>query len=220
MSFLEEPAHAGLRIPDIVITPAMPSRQSLPEDMRSVLDSIVGSASPSTSTHALERNTDTAVHSTTELVGDDGPEEGGDIEVPHTPSTSPAAAENHYLLQLDFENTRFSMGDVLSALKATSRENSRSGTGSEGSLAVDTPGASRANSPCGSDFVVVTDDMARSAEQEYDLTSITTRRDVPFTGKCPPTWRHAMRRQSSSSGSKWRWCGIDILARTLGLRRS
>lgn len=177
------------------------------------------------------------MQSTTELVGDDSPEEGGDIEVPHTPSTSPAAAENHYLLQLDFENTRFSMGDVLSAPNASSSENCRPGTGSEGSLAVDTPGASRANSPCGSDFVVVTDDMARNAEQECYLTSITTRRDVPFTGECPPTWRHAMyvstnvwplqrsdahwgrMRQSSSSGSKWRWCGIDILARTLGFTR-
>lgn len=185
----------------------------------------------------------------TQRAADDheGSEDGSDTEVPHAPSPSqPAAAETDFLLQLDFENTRFSMGDVLSALDH-SCGGSSSTRDSAGAMmnAADEP---RPESACGSEYVVVTEEMSQPVpEHENYLTenglhqsgvaTDSLRRAHPYGGVCPPAWRHAMYvsalvwpaqqengdQHSSQSGERtgWtRWCGFDLLSRTFGFRRT
>ncbi|KAI0753448.1 hypothetical protein C8Q80DRAFT_1118571 [Daedaleopsis nitida] len=250
MSLLDESRRATLSIPSIVITPALPSRFSISVDMRSALDAIIGAAPSPTP----ERNSD--LDSNVAVVGtrSDDPTEcdstGDDAagEVPHAPYPSQsAAAETHYLLDLNLEDVRFSMGDVLSALNATTHQRS-SHHASATAASLGASSVNAASSTCGSSYVELPETSpyldvgqavgARPAESMSvsvsDASSLSSRRTTPFVG-CPPTWRHAMYVSSlvwpaqrddakddrkGGKSSRLRWCGVDILARTFGFKRA
>ncbi|RPD57355.1 hypothetical protein L226DRAFT_573393 [Lentinus tigrinus ALCF2SS1-7] len=234
------------QLPTIVITPALPSRDSLPTDMRSALDSILSSQTTSTPSPLTTCDTGNRVvwpeelDVTDGLSGDDDDDEG-----PSTlPNTQSVTAE--YRLDLDIECLRFSLGDTLSALYASYCGTSGPDSTTEDSLMVDSDGpastlSTNPSASCGSGFFVVTEDMAPVSSDEVacDAGTGSVRRVVPKTGECPPTWRHAMYvsslvwpvqrdREGRTAQrdkplppvkSKLRWCGMDSLARTLRIGR-
>ncbi|TFK83233.1 hypothetical protein K466DRAFT_268910 [Polyporus arcularius HHB13444] len=230
-------------IPVIVVTPPLPSRGSLPADMRLALDSILAGGPQSTSS-------DDAAHDTRNSVvwSESGATcgSGDSDESDAPPNTYPVTLGTRYRLDLDVERIRFSVGEVLSAVHACSRSAPSSGATTINSLEVDgAPSASSAipASACGSGFVVVTEEMARLSPDDVarDTGTDSLRRVAPEGGECPPTWRHAMyisslvwpiqrnRERRSAQRDKplppvkarARWCGAGFLARTLcGGRRS
>ncbi|KAI0667110.1 hypothetical protein C8Q78DRAFT_418216 [Trametes maxima] len=197
-----------LRVPEIVVTPAMPSRSSLSSNMRVTLDSIVGPAP----NHAqcpypepLDWTTYGRVQSTPEA------DEHENTEVPHAPSppsqpTPPASEEDPtFLLELDFDSSRFSYGTLVSALEATC--GTVSSPDADADNATDASAEqelSRAGSDFGSEYVVVTEETSpcptgRSEEDcgsgEEDEDALATRvalRPPRHVWRGHPTWRHAM----------------------------
>ncbi|RDX47569.1 hypothetical protein OH76DRAFT_772787 [Lentinus brumalis] len=228
-------------IPVIVVTPPLPSRGSLPADMRLALDSILASGP------RLISSDDAALDTRNSVVwSESGATCGsGDSDDSDGPSNAhPVSLGTHDRLDLDLERIRFSVGEVLSALHACCRSAPSSGATTIDSLEVDgAPSASPANpaSACGSGFVVVTEEMARSSPDDVarDTGTDSLRRVAPEGGECPPTWRHAMyisslvwpiqrnRERRSTHRDKplppvkarTRWCGAGFLARTLCVGR-
>ncbi|KAI0710301.1 hypothetical protein C8T65DRAFT_739753 [Cerioporus squamosus] len=188
------PAEQDLPIPSIVITPVLPSRDSLPADMRVALDSILGSGPRSGSSADDLHDTEDSV-AWSEAGATCGSSDSADTEVPHAPPiTQSVPADTHYRVDLDLECQRFSVGEVLSALHASFRSTAGSDATVEDSLVVDgTHSAPIANpvSSCGSGFLVVTDEIPPDDVADGVSTG-SLRRMPPPAGECPPTWRHAM----------------------------
>ncbi|KAI0359219.1 hypothetical protein OH77DRAFT_1012115 [Trametes cingulata] len=194
-----------MHVPSIVVTPALPSRNSLPPDMRAILDSIIGpvvSRPPTPHTEAV----DWVAYGVPEV---DDLVKSEETEVPYAPShTHPAAAVNYARLHLDLANVRFSVGEVVSALEAKFR----SLTGREPVSVPDTPVAddseesptstlydrSPAGSDSGSEHTVVAQhvldyEVWEDADEEDALSAVHVfRRPLQYSGKGNPTWRHAM----------------------------
>ncbi|KAI0644927.1 hypothetical protein C8Q79DRAFT_1011058 [Trametes meyenii] len=191
-----------LRVPSIVVTPAMPSRSSLSSNMRATLDSIVGPA-PSHAQCPYPEPLDWATYGRIQNVPE--VDEHENTEVPHTPSPPPTpsapAEDSTFLLELDFDGSRFSYGTVVSALEATCRAVSDADDGSDASIG---PEVSCSGSDFGSEYIVVTEEMSCLAggpeededgageEQEGALAARIALRPPRHVWRGHPTWRHAM----------------------------
>ncbi|KAI1785847.1 hypothetical protein LXA43DRAFT_100362 [Ganoderma leucocontextum] len=193
--------YSEYHIPSIIITPALPSPSSLPKEMRLTLDSILdGRSGP-----PMGRGASSFRRPSVSVVEDEA-EDDEHEEVPHTPSTTqPAAAdENNFRLDLDFGNTRFSCGDVLSAMNAAGESAlERRAVVVRSPAAGDTSARtlSRPQSPWESDYVVVSDIM--SLEEDDDTSQelpvnvdsglqLARRRPESPLGQTPQAWRHAI----------------------------
>ncbi|PIL32750.1 hypothetical protein GSI_04865 [Ganoderma sinense ZZ0214-1] len=185
-----------------MVTPALPSPRSLPKEMRSTLDSILERRSgPPTQRGA------SSIRRPSVPVIEDRAEDDEDVEVPHAPSTthSAAADKNNFRLDLDFENLRFSCGDVLSAMNAAGesalarRSAVVRNRAAEDSFARTT---SRPQSPWESDYVMVSNMMSLDEEDDdagdgflvnvdSGLELARPRPQSPL-GRAPQAWRHAM----------------------------
>ncbi|EJF57136.1 hypothetical protein DICSQDRAFT_174197 [Dichomitus squalens LYAD-421 SS1] len=240
-------------IPSIVITPALPSPESLPVDMRRALDSILSRRPSESSTTAVEHGNAPANHTAIgrpDVPAEDDTEDTGHEEVSHAPfNTQSGTTDNHFLLQLDFENPRISFGDVLAAINATRSDAVDLETVTNEATATDSASStprSRSPSPWDSDYVVITEPISRNgsvdASQEVAKDSQVVWRPEPQSGIVPPVWRHAMyistlvwpaqtlhlnNRGSRdkllppvASPPKASWPGASVLARAFSLKRS
>ncbi|KAI0628356.1 hypothetical protein C8Q77DRAFT_1162107 [Trametes polyzona] len=207
---------ADMHIPTIIVTPALPSRNSLSSEMRVILDSIVGPA-------ATPRRTTDPYESDEESRQCDSPHAAYEPWEPESPHARfhdmPAAAENPFRLDLDFENARFSVGAVVSALEATCRavsgyEAAPGGSpvtsDTDGHVSSRTRGRGRtAPEPLEyggeGEYVLPVDDSTRPSantagagiEEGADgegapVVARAVRRPSRFAGIGNPTWRHAM----------------------------
>ncbi|KAI0366711.1 hypothetical protein BV20DRAFT_981776 [Pilatotrama ljubarskyi] len=200
-----------MHIPSIVVTPALPSRNSLSSEMRATLDSIIGPALSRSPTPYTD-----AVDWTAYGFAADDQAKSEEKEVPYIPScTHPATAVKPVLLQLDLKDVRFSVGEVVSALEAKFRSlTSRDFASDPDSPAADDSNESPTStlcgpSPAGSDsgsecafleeneaYDKAQGDEEEDAEDEGDAfpTVHVVRRPPPPPSfrRANPTWRHAM----------------------------
>ncbi|OJT06289.1 hypothetical protein TRAPUB_2869 [Trametes pubescens] len=198
------------QIPLIVVTPALPSRKSLPAEMRATLDAIIGPASPAKAFQWMRDPSGIAPHSCLGMYGDEGMEE------PHAPSRAHCTvAGNAPRLEVHLENARFSVGTVVSALDATFRavpaHDAASGSvttdGTSDASSSRTPHARRyARTTSHTSYCSSTDslllaseiesrpeDIWEDASDEGDAPSTrAVRRAPPYGGTGNSTWRHAM----------------------------
>ena len=170
-----------------------------------------------------------------------------DTEEPNPPQHTPSvSADTQYRLDVDLGSTRFSLGDALSTLYASFCGTSGPDPATDDSLVVDSDEPALApsdhpSSSCGSEFLVVTDEMAQLSTDDLAAEAGTgsVRRAAPEARTCPPTWRHAMyisslvwpsQREREARlakrdkplppvKTKSHWCGVDSLARALRIPR-
>ncbi|KAL1945280.1 hypothetical protein VTO73DRAFT_2131 [Trametes versicolor] len=194
------------QIPMIVVTPALPSRKSLPADMRATLDAIIGPAPPAKAFEWMSEPSDAAP---------DSDLEDEDVEEPHVPSrTHRAVAETAPRLELHLENARFSVGAVVSALEEAFRGVPAHDAASCSVVTDGTSEASSSRTPHGrscpraesrasysssTDSLLLTseieslpEDIWEDASDEDVPSARAIRRAPPYGWTGNPTWRHAM----------------------------
>ncbi|KAI0764371.1 hypothetical protein BD413DRAFT_577426 [Trametes elegans] len=210
---------SGPRIPSIVVTPALPSRNSLSLDMRATLDSIIGPASSVSTPQPYADAIDWTAYGVAPEPNGEQFEEHEDTEVPHTLSrTPPAAAEDDFRLDVDLRAARFSVGEVVSALEAAYHSASSRGPAEFRGPVAD--GASGAPTLCeradvdsgletGSGYVVAADDVSLACSEptvlqpsdnlnshggdtDADEARPVARRTPTYVDKGDPARRHAI----------------------------
>ncbi|KAH9856750.1 hypothetical protein C2E23DRAFT_892874 [Lenzites betulinus] len=203
-------SHSELYIPSIVVTPALPSRNSLSSDMRATLDSIVGPAATHPSSASYAEDSDEARWAY--AIPNQGLDEFEHSEAPNAPFHAQAAtAENPFRLELDLKHARFSVNALLSAFEATCRNVTGRGDVKSIPEADDAGDTSSSREHLHADpetssetYVVVEEDMAGppvppkeekpkgAADEEGVLDARVVRRAPLPVRKANPTWRHAI----------------------------